>query len=401
VKTNKLKFNPNNPRKCSKDKLEKLMRSIESFPEMMKLRPMVYDPETMYVLGGNQRLAAIRKLGMKDIPDEWAIAATDLTPEQQKEFVLRDNVQFGDWDFEMLSAEFGEFDLDELGLDMPDINVTPPDATEDDFDEPDIQTVQTDIKRGDIIEIGRHRLMCGDSTSESDVAMLMNGQKTNLMLTSPPYFNQREYSQWQDFDSYMLSMNRVAVNAVMDKHGIIFWNIGDDSPNHQHISAKHSIMLDLCFVYIDAIIWKKQGVTGIRLAHQKTHNKYYPGFCFEMCLVYQNELGEFPTFESKYKDAIPMTNVWEISTDPNHEKKHSAPYPIKLPATAIMCYTNDKLLNVYDPFLGSGTTMVACHQLDRICYGMEISEQYCQVIVDRMRKLDSSIEIKINGEIYV
>ena len=65
MKTNKLKFNPNNPRKCSKDKLEKLMRSIESFPEMMKLRPMVYDPETMYVLGGNQRLAAIRKLGMK------------------------------------------------------------------------------------------------------------------------------------------------------------------------------------------------------------------------------------------------------------------------------------------------------------------------------------------------
>ena len=120
MKTSKLKFNPNNPRKCSKDKLEKLMRSIESFPEMMKLRPIVYDPETMYVLGGNQRLAAIRKLGMKDIPDEWAIAATDLTPEQQKEFVLRDNVQFGDWDFEVLSAEFGEFDFDEIGMDIPE-----------------------------------------------------------------------------------------------------------------------------------------------------------------------------------------------------------------------------------------------------------------------------------------
>ena len=107
MKTNKLKFNPNNPRKCSKDKLEKLMRSIESFPEMMKLRPMVYDPETMYVLGGNQRLAAIRKLGMKEIPDEWAIAATDLTPEQQKEFVLRDNVQLGDWKIGGLNADSG------------------------------------------------------------------------------------------------------------------------------------------------------------------------------------------------------------------------------------------------------------------------------------------------------
>jgi len=124
MKTSMLKMNPSNPRRIQPDKLEKLMRSIESFPEMMKLRPMVYDPETMYVLGGNQRLAAIRKLGMKDIPDEWAIAATDLTPEQQKEFVLRDNVQFGDWDFDMLSAEFAEFDLSEMGMDMPEIEET-------------------------------------------------------------------------------------------------------------------------------------------------------------------------------------------------------------------------------------------------------------------------------------
>jgi hypothetical protein len=132
MKTSMLKMNPSNPRRIQPDRLEKLMRSIESLPEMMKLRPIVYDPETMYVLGGNQRLAAIRKLGMKEIPNEWAIAATDLTPEQQKEFVLRDNVQFGDWDFEMLSAEFGEFDFDDIGMDMPEIDVTPPEATDDD-----------------------------------------------------------------------------------------------------------------------------------------------------------------------------------------------------------------------------------------------------------------------------
>lgn len=121
MKTSMLKMNPNNPRRIQPDKLEKLCASITNLPQMMTLRPIVYDPVTMHVLGGNQRLAAIRKLGMKDIPDEWTIAATDLTPEQQKEFVLRDNVQFGDWDFEMLSAEFGEFDFDEIGMDMPEI----------------------------------------------------------------------------------------------------------------------------------------------------------------------------------------------------------------------------------------------------------------------------------------
>ena len=120
MKVSQLKLNPSNPRKIQPDKLEKLCASITNLPQMMTLRPIVYDPVTMHVLGGNQRLAAIRKLGMNDIPDEWAIAATDLTPEQQKEFVLRDNVQLGDWDFEMLSAEFGEFDLEEMGMDIPE-----------------------------------------------------------------------------------------------------------------------------------------------------------------------------------------------------------------------------------------------------------------------------------------
>jgi len=152
MKTSKLKFNPNNPRKCSKDKLEKLCASITNFPQMMTLRPIVYDPVTMHVLGGNQRLAAIRKLGMKEIPDEWAIAATDLTPEQQKEFVLRDNVQLGEWDFEMLSTEFAEFDLGEIGMDMPEIDVKNPSfydsyTTDEDVENTDISPKTNDDKQ--------------------------------------------------------------------------------------------------------------------------------------------------------------------------------------------------------------------------------------------------------------
>lgn len=152
MKVSQLKLNPNNPRKIQPDKLEKLCASITNLPQMMTLRPIVYDPVTMHVLGGNQRLAAIRKLGMKEIPDEWAIAATDLTPEQQKEFVLRDNVQFGEWDFEMLSAEFGEFDLGELGLEMPEINTHHPnfdesETTDKDIDDTDIAPKTQDTKQ--------------------------------------------------------------------------------------------------------------------------------------------------------------------------------------------------------------------------------------------------------------
>jgi DNA modification methylase len=390
MKTNKLKFNPNNPRKCSKDKLEKLMRSIESFPEMMKLRPMVYDPETMYVLGGNQRLAAIRKLGMKDIPDEWAIAATDLSPEQQKEFVLRDNVQFGDWDFEMLSAEFGEFDLEEMGMDMPEINVTPPDATEDDFDEPDIQTVQTDIKRGDIIEIGRHRLMCGDSTSESDVNALLVGNKPQLMVTDPPYGV--EYNaEWRK--------ERGLCNSGS------FGKVTNDD-NADWTEAWKLSPADVCYVYhadsggksvivynslvsagyepINLIVWNKSSICIGRGDYHHKHESIW----------YMHKKGK----NHQWAGSRTESTVWDIDKPSKSETGHSTQKPIECMAKPIKNHTAKE---IYDPFLGSGTTMVACHQLDRICYGMEISEQYCQVIVDRMRKLDSSIEIKINGEIYV
>ena len=393
MKTNKLKFNPNNPRKCSKDKLEKLMRSIESFPEMMKLRPIVYDPETMYVLGGNQRLAAIRKLGMKDIPDEWAIAATDLSPEQKKEFVLRDNVQFGDWDFEILSAEFGEFDLEEMGMDMPEINITPPDATEDDFDEPDIQTVQTDIKRGDIIEIGRHRLMCGDSTSESDVAMLMNGQKADMVLTDPPYntgmAKNKNAKAWL---SHMFSDNFTEEQwdkLLESMCSAIRKNTKNDCAIYVFIDWRrlHEIKNALAslFAVKNVIVWDKM-VHGLGSDYKSTYEN--------IVVAKKGDPKINNRIEKDYQD------IWHVQRKIGRDSDHATKKPIEILQKPIL-HASNKNSMVLDLFIGSGSTMVACHQLDRICYGMEISEQYCQVIVDRMRKLDSTIEIKINGEIYV
>ena len=152
MKTNKLKFNPNNPRKCSKDKLEKLMRSIESFPKMMELRPIVYDPETMQVLGGNQRLQAIKNLKMTEIPDAWVRSAADLTAEEKKAFIIKDNVPLGEWDFDVLDTEFAEFDLEEMGIEVPEINVKNPsfddsDTTDEDVENTDISPKTNDDKQ--------------------------------------------------------------------------------------------------------------------------------------------------------------------------------------------------------------------------------------------------------------
>jgi len=128
VKVSKLKPKNRNPRKIDQPAIDRLKASITDFPAMMELRPIVYDPDTMEVIGGNQRLAAIKSMGMKEIPDTWAISAEKLTPDEKKRFVLQDNHQSGDWDFDILADDFGDM-LDEIGIVMPTV-ISP-----DDFDE--------------------------------------------------------------------------------------------------------------------------------------------------------------------------------------------------------------------------------------------------------------------------
>ena len=118
MKVSALKENPDNPRKIDPVKLEKLMNSIHEFPAMMELRPIVVDAENT-VLGGNMRLTAIRKLGMKEIPDTWVKRATDLTDEEKQRFIIADNVGFGDWDWQALQEGWDAGDLGEWGLDVP------------------------------------------------------------------------------------------------------------------------------------------------------------------------------------------------------------------------------------------------------------------------------------------
>lgn len=120
MKVSQLKIKANNPRKIDQPQIQKLMQSIKDFPKMMELRPIVYDPDTMEVLGGNQRLTAIKKLGMKDIPDNWTRSADTLSDDEKRRFVIQDNHQSGDWDFDVLSSDWSDFDLDELGIVMPD-----------------------------------------------------------------------------------------------------------------------------------------------------------------------------------------------------------------------------------------------------------------------------------------
>ena len=151
VKISEVKSNPNNPRLIKDEKFAKLVKSIKEFPEMLELRPIVVNSD-MVVLGGNMRLKACKEAGLKEVP---IIKADDLTDEQQKEFIIKDNVGFGEWDWEMISNEWDSEQLEEWGLDIPDFAEKHLEAEEDDFEIP--EEVHTDIVLGDLFEIGHHR----------------------------------------------------------------------------------------------------------------------------------------------------------------------------------------------------------------------------------------------------
>ena len=181
-----IQANPNNPRIIKDDKFHKLVQSIRDFPKMLEIRPIVVNDD-MVVLGGNMRLKACKEAGLTEVP---IIKVSELTEEQQKEFIIKDNVGYGEWDYELLGSEWDTEALARWGLDLPDIIEDcelEQDSIEIKDDEP------TEIKRGDIIEIGNHRLLCGDSTKQEDIEKLLgkdeNGKTIHADMTfcDPPY----------------------------------------------------------------------------------------------------------------------------------------------------------------------------------------------------------------------
>ena len=158
IDINKIQANTNNPRSIKEHKFKKLVQSIKDFPEMLEKRPIVVD-ETMTVLGGNMRLKACQEAGLKQVD---IIIAKDWTKEQKEQFIVKDNVGFGDWDWDILANKWDVELLDDWGLDLPPMFDEPEEAEEDDYVEPD--NLKVDVVLGDLIEIGEHRLLCVYST---------------------------------------------------------------------------------------------------------------------------------------------------------------------------------------------------------------------------------------------
>ena len=381
--------NPSNPRIIKDDKFKKLVKSIQEFPQMLELRPIVVDAN-MVVLGGNMRLKACKAAGLKEVP---IVIADNLTEEQQAEFIIKDNVGFGEWDWDLLANEWDEDLLQEWGLDLPFDNTPVLEAEEDDYEAP--SEIKTDIVIGDLIEIGNHRLLCGDSTDSDAVARLMDGQKADMVFTDPPYgmFLDTDYSQIKGSEKSIGFKG----NTVGKKYDKIIGDNEDFTPELINtIFASFGYCKEIFIwgadYFIDLIPnYGKDGSWFVWNKRSSEAQQRGIGNTFELCWSKQKHkrlVFDFEWFGFLSKD------------DPSEARNrvHPSMKPSKLLGRLIGEYCKgDKIA---DLFLGSGSTMVAAHQLNRKCYGMELDPKYCQVIIDRMHKLDPSLEIKINGKPY-
>ena len=385
-----IKPNPNNPRLIKDDKFEKLVKSIKEFPEMLELRPIVVNDE-MIVLGGNMRLKACKEAGLKQVP---IIKASSLTPEQQKEFIIKDNVGFGEWDWQAIQADWPE--AEEWGLDIPDKFKVLPEAGEDDYEIP--EDVTTDIVLGDLFDIGEHRLLCGDSTDSDQVAKLMNGSKAEISFTSPPYnagttpteIKMGKTSKYANDSDNKTESEYLNLLIDFTNNTLLFSDYS--FVNIQSLSGNKTALIDFLYnmksFYADTLIWQKQNAQPA-MAENVLNSQ------FEYIHVFSHKANR-AIGTKQFRGTL--SNVLDISKqNKNVVKEHNATFPIDFAAHFVQNFCENSVL---DLFLGSGTTMVASHQLNRKCYGMELDPKYCQVIVDRMRKLDPDIEIKRNGILY-
>jgi DNA modification methylase len=392
VKISQVKTNPKNPRIIKDHKFKKLVQSIKDFPEMLEKRPIVVD-ENMIVLGGNMRLKACLEAGLKEV---W-IDQANWTEEQKQEFIIKDNVGFGEWDWEILANEWEPELLDKWGLDLPDMFEEEPEAEEDDFAVPE-GGIETNIVLGDLFEIGEHRLLCGDSTDSDQVAKLMNGQKADMVFTDPPY-------------GMKLDADYSGMKSEIFKGGIGGKKYDNVKGDHEDFTEELINTIFACFndckeIFIwgadyfaellpnkndgSWVVWDKRANGNDDIAEDKSSDKMY-GSTFELCWS-----------KNKHKRDIARVKWAGIFGMPSQDTKgrvHPTQKPIELANWFFNKWGKDNDL-VADLYLGGGTTMVASHQLNRKCYGMELDPKYCQVIIDRMTKLDPTLEIKINGQPY-
>ena len=385
-----------NPRQITEEELQKLETSLNEFGY---IEPIIVNDVNNHIVGGNQRCKALKQLGYTEV-DVVYVHIEDLAKEKACNVAL--NKISGDWDNDKLKVVLEEIELSPIDvsltgfdeIELTDMEITtdePVEVVEDDYEEPD--DLEVTVQQGDIYILGKHRLMCGDSTKREDVALLMDGEQADMVFTDPPWnvnygavekgnamgYKPRtilnDFMGTEDFKQFMLSVFK-NMNEF-SKEGCVTYVV---------MSAQEwgNLMLTLLqsgYHWSSTIIWNKDRLV---LSRKDYHTKYEPIF-------YGWKEGAprlHPLEDRKQSD------VWDIER-PHVSEEHPTMKPIELVARAIQNSSNKNDL-ILDLFGGSGSTLIASEQTGRVNYSMELDPKYCQTIINRWEQHTGQKAEKIN-----
>ncbi|EHV2895186.1 DNA modification methylase [Enterococcus faecalis] len=373
-----------NPRH-NEDAITAVAKSIEKFGFKV---PIVVDASNV-IVNGHTRLKAAKYLGLKEVP---TIIADDLTPEQIKAFRLADNKvgEIATWDEELLNAELDEladldFDMTEFGFDLPDIEGEEVEVIEDEFEEE--LPAEPISKLGDIYQLGRHRLMCGDSTNSLEVEKLMGNKKADLLITDPPYnvayegkgkealTIKNDSKETNEFHSFLYEAFSAAINNMKLGSSFYVWYASSEVVNF------HTALEEAGFLVKQELIWNKNSMV---LSRQDYHWKHEP------CLYGWASGGSHSWYSDRKQTTI-------LNFDrPTVNKEHPTMKPVALFDYQIKNSSKQGDC-ILDLFGGSDTTLIACEQNEREAYLMELDPRYVDVIIARWEAFTGEVAVKISG----
>lgn len=404
-----------NPRK-NDEAVKYVAESIKQFGFKV---PIVIDKNKV-IVAGHTRLKAAKKLGISEVP---CIVADDLTDDQIKAFRLADNkvAEKAEWDFELLTDELDDlfdFDMSVFGFEDVDVEEEPMETVEDEYEEE--LPIEPKAKLGDIYQLGRHRLMCGSSTDFEDVVKLMDGEKARMLFTSPPYSDMRDYEGGKDLDVSNVSTFIAAYRDFTDYQCV---NLGIQRKNNE-IYPYWDEYIDIAkrcgYKLLAWNIWDKLMCGSIG-----QQSAFFP-IRHEWIFVFGTEFYEInPTWEKK-EESINQNRARRVRQKDGSTKYssrgdtsgrykqmesvlplnpelgairnlHPATFPVGLPSEYIQAMTDQDDI-VIEPFCGSGTTLIACEQLGRRCFGMELEPKYVDVIIDRWEQLTGQKAVLLNSK---
>ncbi len=402
-----------NPRVMSKQDSESLRKSIERFGFVDPIIVNTFPGRENVIVGGHQRYEMAKLMGIKQVP----VVTVYLEIEKEKELNVFLNKAVGSWDYDKLANYFDLDMLLDVGFTKADLShaMTKP-LAEDGFDAgEEYEKITTPkAKRGDIYELGRHRIMCGDSTNAEDVAALMNGKKADMIFTDPPYGVNYTYAKYEaihkERKKKFIDKGKIfnddkdelgQYQFILDSLTLAYAHTAEAAPIYVCYATKQEIAFQTAFRdagwhFSQVIIWLKERII---LAMGQDYHRCYEPILFGWKQGNKHYRDKHDSKEKELWDLDRMTfeerlDLWYIARDKSNDYIHPTQKPIRLIERALKKSSKvDDLL--YEPFLGSASTLIACEQAGRSCYGMELDPKYVDVEIQRWEALTKQKAKKI------